>query len=336
MAIRPIKKLRVPQEEEKEQPDALQEANTLPEMVEAARLQEVEAKHVETIETLILAMQGPETQKIWLYGSKKILEHVMMIVSNTTAMGIEPLRKRSNPPLGSIHLLDISANAAITVRSLLYHTLEQARPVEVMGNKFVFQLSSTADINKLEKRVLSRSEGIRVYVPNFDETDYLKMFSRVVERLKQRASGGEGDSAAGVDLGAVEAGLARFVQTAYLVDNSSEGMEVQFYRYLYQVEEASPYALLNPIHLIILLFSTIKRTTLSSVYEEFERRTSMLAHFKRVDRNIVYRRLTDLNELGMIARGYFIHDRVELEEEVLRRNEVYLKVMLERIKKHWR
>ncbi|KAI5146988.1 hypothetical protein NEPAR07_2483, partial [Nematocida parisii] len=34
-------------------------------------------------------------------------------------------------------------------------------------------------------------------------------------------------------------------------------------------------------------------------------------------------------------RGYFTSDRIELESEILSRDEIYLKVMLERVKKFW-
>ncbi|KAI5190355.1 hypothetical protein NECID01_0947 [Nematocida sp. AWRm77] len=352
MPIHPVKKLCMDQQEEKEEENPLLGAETLPEILEIACIQEIEAKHLSIIETLILAIQNKETQKIWMYGEKKVQDHILAIVSNTVGMRLEPLRKKSEYNVKNIYVLDLSSINTIIARGVLYKTLEKVSPIDILGNKFIFQLTSIADVNKLEKRIISRCEGIKVYAQGFKEKDYLTIFSRALELMKARAREAsstsmntsvnaetdpstDADTDTGIDFKYVEENLMEFIRTAYLVDTGCDFMFEKFYRFLYRIEDYSPYSLLNSVHLIILLFSTIKRTTLSSVYEEFKRRTSVLAHFKRVDRNIVYRRLTDLTELGMIARGFFIHDRLELEEEVNRRKEVYLRVMLEQIKKHW-
>lgn len=336
MSIRPIKKIKV-SEEAPEQPlneDPFFGLSTIPEFLNMAYIQEVETRYISVIETMILRVTSEDSEKMWIYGPKKISDHIIAVVANATAKYVETLQKKSVFDIENIYLLDLSGNSEKSTRSILYRILEKASPLGIVNNKFMFQIPRVFDMLKLDKRIVSRMDGIKVYVKELDKNAYLKVFSSVIEVLKNREEEYQKRSVV-FDFKRIEKGLEDFVHYAYLIDNSYEGMSLKLFKYLYGIQEPNPYKLLNPVHLVILMAATIKRVTFCSVYEEFERRVTAVPHIKKVSKDVVYRRLTDLMGLGMIARGYFTSDRLELEAEIISRDEVYLKVMLERIKKYW-
>lgn len=336
MTIRPIKKIKVVQEDAEQQvnEDPFQDINTIPELLEMAYAQEIETKYLSVIETIILRLNSEDNEKIWIYGPNKISKHITRVVSNVTARAAENLVPKLYYPPESIHLFDLSVNSLKKSRSVLYKVLEKTNPQYNIKSKFIFQIPRVADMLKLDKRIVSRMDGIKVYVKEIQESGYIKIFSRIIEVLKSREEVYAKRQVV-FDFSRIENGLSDFVYYSYLIDNSYEGMSIRFYKYIYDVKDPSPYKLLNSIHLIILMAATIKRVTLCSVYEEFERRVNNIPHFKKISKDTVFRRLTDLMSLGLIARGYFTSDRLELEAEIISRDEVYLKVMLERVKKYW-
>lgn len=336
MDIRPIKKIKVSQEtaDTTVHEDPFQEIHIIPDLLEMAYSQEVETRYLSVIETIILRLNSEDGEKIWVYGPKKISSHIVAVVSNVTVRPIDILGTQTNFLTNNIYLFDLSDSSLKKSRSILYKVLEKTNPLDVIKTKFMFQIPRVADMHKLDKRIVSRMDGIKVYVKEIQESGYIKIFSRVIEVLKSREEE-YAKKAVAFDFKKIEDGLEEFVHYSYLMDNSYERMSLRFYKYLYGINEPSPYKLLNSIHLIILMAATIKRVTLCSVYEEFERRVSNIPHFKKVSKDVVFRRLTDLMSLGLMARGYFTSDRLELEAEIISRDEVYLKVMLERVKKYW-
>ncbi|KAI5191977.1 hypothetical protein NEMIN01_1761 [Nematocida minor] len=335
MTIRPIKKIKV--EQENEQPvneDPFHGLSTIPEILNMAYAQEVETRYISVIETIILRLNSEESEKIWIYGPKKITDHITAVVANVTARSLDALVKKISYDIENIHLFDLSSNSLKKTRSILYRVLEKTNPLGMAKSKFIFQIPRVADMMKLDKRIVSRMDGIKAYVKELQENAYIKIFSRVIEVLKEKEEE-YGKKSVSFDFPRINSNLEEFVHFSYLMDNSYEGMSLRFFKYIYDVKEPNPYKLLNSIHLIILMAATIKRVTLCSVYEEFERRVNNVPHFKKISKDTVFRRLTDLMSLGLIARGYFTSDRLELEAEILSRDEVYLKVMLERVKKYW-
>ncbi|KAI5181282.1 hypothetical protein NEOKW01_1501 [Nematocida sp. AWRm80] len=307
----------------------LSDAKNLSEMLDIAYAQEIETKYISVIETLILKLFSNDLEKIWLYGPKIASDHIIRVISNATARQVATFRRRTKYNIQNIYQFDIGAYPTVIVRNSLYKMLEKTNPLEILGNKFIFQISSTTAINKLDKRITSRMEGTKVYIKEFNEKEYNVIFSRTIEALKER-------SPEAFDYPEILKGLEEFIHKSHLIDNGYKSMKMRFFKYLYQIEEPNIYSILNSIHLIILLASTIKRITFSGVYEEFERRVSNISHFKTVSKDIVFRRTSELMELGLIARGYFVQDLQELELEIHKREEVYLKVILERVKRFWK
>ncbi|KAH9386583.1 uncharacterized protein NEMAJ01_1479 [Nematocida major] len=336
MTIRPIKKIKLPQEsvESSVVDDPFSKLSTVPELLGMAYIQEVEARYISVIETIILRINSDLSEKVWVYGPRKITSHIISVISNVTGKPLEILNKKSACEKDSLYFLDMSSSTMKSGRSILYRILEKGAPSGSKKTKFIFQIPRVSDMMKLDKRIVSRMDGVKAYVKELREKEYLKIFSTVIEILKARV---EEYAKKGVQFNfqRIEEKLEEFVHFAYLMDNTYEGMSLRFFKFIYEVEEAKPYALLNSIHLIILLSATVKRVTLCSVYDEFERRVANQAHLKRTRKDTVFRRLTDLMSTGLIARGYFTSDRQELEAEVLSRNEVSLKVMLDRVKSHW-
>ncbi|KAI5166132.1 hypothetical protein NEIRO03_1003 [Nematocida sp. AWRm78] len=326
MSIRPIKKIKISQEKE-EVLDPFAAVSTIPEYLSIAYTQEIETRYISLIETLILRINSEESQKIWIYGPKRISDHIIKILAVSSAKNIEPLLKKHIFDSSNIYLLDLSNNSVRASRTVLYRILEKASPLSLLNNKFIFQIPRVADMLTLDKRIVSRMDGVKAYVKELSQTEYFKIFSRVIDIIKARHDI--------PDINRVSSGLDDFIKYSYMVDNTYEGLSIKFYKYLYNVQEPNPYKLLSSVHLIILMAASVKRVTLCSVFEEFERRISYVPHFKKVSKDCVFRRLTDLMSLNLIARGYFTSDRIELESEILSRDEIYLKVMLERVKKFW-
>ncbi|KAI5161448.1 hypothetical protein NEAUS03_1607 [Nematocida ausubeli] len=337
MTIRPIKKIKVAEAAKPDEvlpEDPFAGLTTVPEYLNMAYTQEIETRYISLIETLILRVKSEESQKIWIYGPKKISDHIIEILSNAAAMQVEILQKKLIFDPANIYLMDLSHTSIKSSRSVLYRILERTSPLSIQKNKFIFQIPRVIDMMKLDKRIVSRMDGVKAYVKELTEKEYFKIFSRVLEVLKIKEKEYRAKSVV-LDLAKIQKGLDVFVHSAYLVDNSYEGMSIKFYKYLYDVQEPNPYKMLSSVHLIILMAATVKRVTLCSVFEEFERRVANVPHFKKVSKDCVFRRLTDLMSLNLVARGYFTSDRLELEAEILSRDEIYLKVMLERVKKFW-
>ncbi|KAI5173157.1 hypothetical protein NEFER03_2126 [Nematocida sp. LUAm3] len=357
--VQPIKKIKIDVSDVEEEMDPLEEAQTLPEMLLAAYTQEIDAKYLSVIETLILKMQSEETQRVWMYGVKTISDRIVEVVSNATAMSVEPFRRRTIYDARNIYLFDLYSATPCTVRSSLYRILEKTNPMDIIGSKMIIQIPTIADAAKLDRRIISRMDGLKVFIREIEEEGYYKMFSRVVEKMgsllsafqenPEESENEEKESMLLKNIKKIENmpfpshnsqkildGLRGMTSYAYSIDSSYEAMSLYFYRYIYSIPNVDLYAGLNSVHLILLLIGTIKRITLVSCYEEFERRTSSIFHFKSLSRDIIYRRHADLVELGLLTRGYFMSDRADLEREVQRREEVYLKVFLEKVKRHWK
>ncbi|KAI5185063.1 hypothetical protein NEHOM01_0568 [Nematocida homosporus] len=374
--MQPIKKIKMVLDKE-EMEDPLACALTVPEMIEAAAGQEIESKYLPILETLILCMQTKECVKLWMYGPKRISQHILAVVAGESALNVEVFRRRLQYDPNSLYVFDLNETGQVAVRSMLYKILENTNPVAIRGCKFAFLIPTLTDIAKLDKRIISRMDGVKVYVQEFAEEDYLKVFSRVIERMKGRYleekenrgrinkprrigevinviqdvvdfSGNasvvcdlpplvvEEESGFEFDFATIDRELVDMIRQAYLVDNTFDGMVIKFYKLIYRVEDPQPYSILNPIHLVIALTSTAKRTTLSCVYEEFVRRTAGIPYFRQASQDIVHRRMIDLLDLGIVSRGYFQQNTADLESAVHSRSEVYLKVMLERVKRHWK
>jgi len=329
MTLHPVKKTKLAEGAAAE--ESLSAVESLKEMLEMAHAQEVETRYIGVIETLKLAI-SEKNSKVWMYGPKRTTDLIIGVVLKSFNMRSSPLKKRLHYEKDLVYLFDLSSAAPGGVRAILYKVLEataERKDEEKEVGKFIFQIPRVTDINKLDKRIGSRMEGTKIWIKELQEKDYLRIFSRVIETLRERKN-------SAFDFENVNQGLSKFVHSSYLIDSTFEGMCVRFYKYMYRIEEPEVYSLLNPVHLIILMTSSIKRSNLSSVYEEFERRTAGLAHFKKIEKDTVHRRLTDLMELGLVARGFFMSDKSQLEMEVLKRDEIYLKVILERIKRLWK
>lgn len=326
---------------------------SIPEGVYAAYIQEIEKKYLSVINSLCGLLSDQETHKVWMYGPLQISSYVLSVVSDRSGKEIEVLRQKSAHDKEKIHVLDLSSTTTQTTRSIVYRILERSTSEQLKGAKLFFQIPTAGDMPKLDKRILSRMEGTKIYFQDLDKEAYLKVFKKVVKGLKagylrkEKQETQDNRVYLGLkplsipclpeyDYKRIEDGLAEEIERSYMVDNSFSGMELRFYRYLYGITEKSPFVMLNSLHMTIVIASTVKRVAFSNVYDEFEKKVAETPHLKRASKDNVGRRMVDLIDAGIVSKGSYTQDHTDLEKEVLGREEVFLKILLERTKRQWK
>lgn len=301
-------------------------------MLEALFKEEIRRTFRAEIERIAMEFEGGGAVNINLYGiEEEALREIVRASCGLAGVKIKAGwgRLRALRREG-VYVLDVKTKDSLTVRREMYRLLEKCSKGDA---SIIFLITSLKAVDKIEKRVKSRMFGPQIYVGKMPVDSYKRIFAEFARGRKRQVGISISGSKPGREL---DEEAARAIELGYAVDNTFQGMRELFCRMVYRLAPRTSYEMLNPVHAIILILSVQKKIASSSLHSEFTKMVQNVKLLKRTGRDVVVRRYHDLLDLEMIQGGVFVGDRGELEEFIAQRREVYLRVILQRSKKHWK
>lgn len=317
-------------------PELERDPKDIPGILDMLYDEEVYAKYA-SICSVMSDKLSRTSEVIWIYGSREITERILRRSIRDANVKAVTFGYTGYFDEDSVSICNLYDHTPYSAKCLLYRALEIPR-----NKALIIRVCSLKDHLKLDKRVLSRGSGTTISVGELGVDEYIRIFQRTIFLMRKNSgcesnckSVSESNYSSDFDWDRIEKKLSQFVTQSCFVDPSYMSMRCSFFKFVYALPPASPFLLLNSLHLALLILATGIKMSWIDAHNIYNDAISSIPLGPRTDANTIHRRYLDLLNLLLLKPRRIFEARKDLEEEIKRRNISYLKLLLEKVKQSW-